>query len=93
MDRAFPSLAAAVFLVAGCSDASTVEFAAVCKPERDGKLVRTSGILRAPFAALCRAATRDGAAATVCSFDLRDKAGGAARLSLSVERGSGPNRA
>lgn len=87
-----PMVAVLLLLLAGCSDATTVEFAAACKAENDGKLIRTAGRLHAPFAALCRRDTRRNAPATVCSFDLRDKAADGARLSLNVEVGGGGNR-
>lgn len=90
--RRLPLLAASLAL-AGCGESTpTVEFAKACAKEFDGKTIATTGVLHAPFEALCRKATRRGAAATTCSFDLRDKPGGEMRLSLNVEIGGGANR-
>jgi hypothetical protein len=84
---------ALLLAAAGCSEsATTVEFAKVCTKELDGKTVRTTGYLRAPFAALCRTATKQNAATTVCSFDLRDRPDGEVRLSINIEVGSGESR-
>jgi hypothetical protein len=92
MARALFSLLAVLALLAACSKAKTVEFADACKAELDGKLIRTTGYLRAPFEALCRSATRQKTVVTTCSFDLRDKADGGGRLSLNIELGTGKNR-
>ena len=92
MRRHTPLLFALLGL-AGCGDSTpTVAFAKVCVKELDGKTIATTGYLQAPFEALCRPATRRGGTVTACSFDLRDKPGGEARLSLNIEVGSGANR-
>ena len=92
MVRRLPLLLFAVAL-AGCGDSvPTLAFKDVCKKENDGKTVATEGFLRAPFAGLCRAATRRNAATTACSFDLRDQPEGEARLSINIELGEGANR-
>jgi hypothetical protein len=79
--------------LAGCGDGTpTVEFAKACAKEHDGKTIATTGYLRAPFEGLCRKAARQGASTTTCSFDLRDKPDGEARLSINVEIGAGANR-
>lgn len=91
--RRCPPLLAASLALAACGDSTpTVEFAKVCAKELDGKTIATTGYLHAPFEALCRKATRQGATVTTCSFDLRDKPGGGIRLSLNVETGGGANR-
>lgn len=91
--RRSPPLLAAVIALAACGDGTpTVEFAKACAKEHDGKTIATTGYLRAPFEGLCRKATRQGASTTTCSFDLRDKPDGEARLSLNVEIGAGANR-
>lgn len=78
---------------AGCSDSvPKLAFADVCKKENDGKTIATEGHLMAPFAALCRPATRRNAPATACSFDLRDLPDSEARLSLNIELGEGASR-
>ena len=90
--RAYASLAL-LLAVAGCSEsATTVEFAKACAKELDGKMIATTGVLHAPFANLCRAATIKNASTTTCSFDLRDKPEGEVRLSLNIEVGSGESR-
>jgi len=90
--RIFPSLAL-LLAAAGCSEsATTVEFAKACAKELDGKTIATTGVLHAPFATLCRSATRNNVATTTCSFDLRDKPDGEVRLSLNIEIGSGESR-
>ncbi|HEY7609008.1 MAG TPA: hypothetical protein VIF14_07230, partial [Alphaproteobacteria bacterium] len=73
-----PCAPLAIFLIAvGCSEsATTVEFAKACAKQLDGKAIATTGYLHAPFAMLCRTATRKNAATTTCSFDLRDKPDG-----------------
>jgi hypothetical protein len=79
--------------LAACGDSvTTVEFAKLCVKELDGKTIATAGYLHAPFATLCRSTTRRGGTTTTCSFDLRDKPDGEARVSLNVEVGSGANR-
>lgn len=91
--RRLPPLLAAALALAACGDGTpTVEFAKACAKEHDGKTIATTGYLRAPFEGLCRKATRRGAGATTCSFDLRDKPDGEMRLSLNIEVGSGANR-
>ncbi|MFO0989026.1 MAG: hypothetical protein U1F37_16985 [Alphaproteobacteria bacterium] len=91
--RRSPPLLAAVLALAACGDSTpTVDFAKACAKEHDGKTIATTGYLRAPFEGLCRKATRQGASITTCSFDLRDKADGEARLSLNIELGTGANR-
>jgi hypothetical protein len=92
MRARFPPPLLALVLAACSESATTVEFAKVCAKERDGKTVATTGYLRAPFATLCRAASRGNGATTTCSFDLRDKPDGEARLSLNIEVGRGANR-
>ena len=84
----------ALLLVAlGCSEsATTVDFVKVCTKDLDGKTVRTTGYLHAPFAALCRTATKQNASTTVCSFDLRDRPDGEVRISINIEIGSGESR-
>lgn len=81
------------FALAACGDSvPSVEFAKLCVKELDGKTIATTGYLHSPFTALCRPATRRGAATTTCSYDLRDKADGEVRVSLNIEVGSGENR-
>jgi len=93
MVRVLPLLLFAAAALVGCGDSMpTVAFKDVCKSENDGKTVATEGYLRAPFEAVCRPATRRDAAATACSFDLRDQAEGDARLSINIELGEGANR-
>jgi hypothetical protein len=93
MLRRVKSLLVVGLALAACSDsAATVEFAEVCKPEYDGKLVRTTGYLHAPFAALCRLSQRGEDAIKTCSYDLRDSPNGEKRLSLNIEAGQGRNR-
>lgn len=90
--RRSPPLLAAAFALAACGDSTpNFEFAKACAKELDGKTIATTGYLRAPFAGLCRT-PRGGTGPKTCSFDLRDKPEGEARLSLNVEAGSGPNR-
>lgn len=91
--RLYVSLWPILLVLGGCGDsATTVDFAKVCVKELDGKAVRTTGYLHAPFTALCRTAKRRGGTTTTCSFDLRDKPGGQVRVSLNIEVGSGQNR-
>jgi hypothetical protein len=93
MMRAALPLSGLMLLAAACSDSTTtVGLAEACKPELDGKLIRTEGHLHAPFASACRAERRRDAATRVCSFDLRDKPDGAQRLSLSIEVGNAESR-
>ncbi len=75
--------------VVACSDTPVIEFAKACLRENDGKTLRTQGVLAAPFAALCRTSRRRSATVTTCSFDLRDPAGGDARISLNIAVGDG----
>ena len=79
--------------LAACSDSTpTVEFAALCKVEHDGKTIVTTGYLQAPFAGLCRTTSTPNGVAKMCSFDLRDKPDGEVRVSLNVLAGSEANR-
>lgn len=80
---------AALPLLAACSDTPVTAFANACQRENDAKALRTDGVLVAPFAALCRTSRRRNAAVTTCSFDLRDPAGGDARISLNIAVGDG----
>lgn len=81
-----------LLVLAACGDSTpTFEFAKACAKEHDGKTIATTGYLRAPFEALCRPGP--GAGSRTCSFDLRDKPEGEARLSLNIELGAGANRA
>ncbi len=89
--RRAPPLLAAVIALAACGDSTpSFEFAKACAKEHDGKTIATTGYLRAPFEGLCRAGPRAGS--KTCSFDLRDKPEGEARLSINIELGSGANR-
>ncbi len=89
--RRSPPLLAAVLALAACGDGTpTVEFAKACAKEHDGKTIATTGYLRAPFEGLCRAGPRPGS--KTCSYDLRDKPDGEARLSINIELGTGANR-